>query len=563
MGQAEDLMRTVAEDLTHNFFFTMALSLFTITGWCLLGLVLRPLKEIPDTVRIALVSLLAIVSPLIVDLAYSAPGTIGALWAQLSGILLPAGGMAFLMLPYQRKGISVERVITVMAYTWVVITFLVVAVVVVSPDFWGLFLGPVTVLLLLIVVAIWTIWFLAVRSPALSVLLLLALVLAASQGQFGVRAARTIAGRLPRPSSSEYARHWLQSKTGRRPVFITSDGGGIRAAYWTAIVLGALAHDAPGFVSQIYAASGVSGGSVGLAVFAAFPNKDKAKQALSFDFLAAPLTRLLVRDPVDSVACLGWRWRAACSGSDRQIAAETVFEGACPRLTQSLEAPLPFLLALNMTNADTGERLVASNVRLDEKVDVLSKLPANQTLRLSTAMLLSARFPVISPAGELPLNGKPVRIVDGGYADNSGGATGSEILGDLLQAADGAAIKPLGIMITNDPVRSHGQFCEAPADAPAGSDSSILSLVSTPVGTLDAGRQHAAETHRAEFRHAIENAGGDVREVPLFRCKADDDPEFPLGWSLSETVRSHMDGKLSRLREVERGPYRELVRFLQ
>src|SRR6185312_16340497 len=300
-GQAQDMMRTVAEDLVHNFFFSMALALFTTTNWCMLALAMRGLAAVPDWLRIALATVLSMVGPAIVAVAYRAPGTVGALLFELTGILVPAGGMAFLMFPAQRQGRPLEWMIMAMSRAWAVCGFAVVIALVASPDFLGLFLGPVTVILVLGVAAMWVVWFLATRAPALSIVLLLLFLWMASRGEFGVRPVRTIADAQPRPSSQDYARRWLESHPGARPVFITSDGGGIRAAYWTAIVLGALIGDAPSFSSHIYAASGVSGGSAGLAVFASTLDEAKAREALSFDFLAAPLTRLLVRDPIDSV----------------------------------------------------------------------------------------------------------------------------------------------------------------------------------------------------------------------------------------------------------------------
>ena len=52
-------------------------------------------------------------------------------------------------------------------------------------------------------------------------------------------------------------------------VIVTAEGGGIRAAFWTASALGALCDFSPGTENQIFGLSGVSGGSLGIAVFAA------------------------------------------------------------------------------------------------------------------------------------------------------------------------------------------------------------------------------------------------------------------------------------------------------
>ncbi len=50
-------------------------------------------------------------------------------------------------------------------------------------------------------------------------------------------------------------------------VIVATAGGGLRAAYWTATVLGRLQDEAPEFRSYLFGISGVSGGSLGAAVF--------------------------------------------------------------------------------------------------------------------------------------------------------------------------------------------------------------------------------------------------------------------------------------------------------
>ena len=51
-------------------------------------------------------------------------------------------------------------------------------------------------------------------------------------------------------------------------VIVATAGGGLRAAYWTATVLGRLQDEVPGFRAYLFGVSGVSGGSLGAAVFA-------------------------------------------------------------------------------------------------------------------------------------------------------------------------------------------------------------------------------------------------------------------------------------------------------
>src|SRR5262249_32305035 len=67
---------------------------------------------------------------------------------------------------------------------------------------------------------------------------------------------------------------WLKSRRDWQeyehyPIFlIATEGGGIRAAYFTASVLAAFQEECPAFAQHVIAISSVAGGSVGAAVFA-------------------------------------------------------------------------------------------------------------------------------------------------------------------------------------------------------------------------------------------------------------------------------------------------------
>ena len=88
------------------------------------------------------------------------------------------------------------------------------------------------------------------------------------------------------------------------PLYIVAtEGGGIRAAYWTATVLGGIQDANPNFAPHLFAISGVSGGSLGAAVFSALlaePNpglfKEKANLILGQDFLSPTLAAMLYPD---------------------------------------------------------------------------------------------------------------------------------------------------------------------------------------------------------------------------------------------------------------------------
>src|SRR5437868_10297520 len=78
-----------------------------------------------------------------------------------------------------------------------------------------------------------------------------------------------------KPPASQPMADALKSQLASNPrkiLLVASEGGGIRAAYWTALVLAEL-HDreqaSPGTVGQAIVLSGVSGGAFGEAVYIA------------------------------------------------------------------------------------------------------------------------------------------------------------------------------------------------------------------------------------------------------------------------------------------------------
>lgn len=272
-----------------------------------------------------------------------------------------------------------------------------------------------------------------------------------------------------------------------RPVFlIASEGGGIRAAYWTASVLGALDGCAArsGFV-----ASGISGGSVGLALASA-ADDDAQEDPEALVAEARNLSRpeavstaalgLVVGDAVaggwgvhmpsylDPAAGddHGWRWR------DRAAFIEAWWEDGT-----SLDAPFtntidPLTGALLMNSADVvtkcrllvqqapvipergdaaaveGGRIgpcdgtggLPSMLQFDELPGLEDAQDASDCLAgldWSTAAMLSARFAVITPTGSLP-GEHPcgdvagAQFVDGGYVEPTSLATIADIAPELM-----------------------------------------------------------------------------------------------------------------------------------
>lgn len=255
-------------------------------------------------------------------------------------------------------------------------------------------------------------------------------------------------------------------------VLVATAGGGLRAAYWTALALGQLEQAAPEFHRNVFAISGVSGGSVGAMFYIAAldvaskqQNKvlatDKLYDTIGQDFLGPVTASMLYGD-------LAQRFLPAFGSfavPDRATALERGWEqkfhdqfddDTMARAFSSFWNPqqpgnwLP-LLFINGTHEESGQRIITTPVAMDKRTftDALDffALHGNRDIRASTAAHNSARFSYVSPAGTL-VSGNEVKghIIDGGYFENNGAET-------LLEIYNALKVKHRNIIIvaiTND-----------------------------------------------------------------------------------------------------------------
>jgi len=99
---------------------------------------------------------------------------------------------------------------------------------------------------------------------------------------------------------------------------------------------------------------------------------------------------------------------------------------------------------LNATVVESGRQVAIAPVELEpaekdatpdlQSLQTALGLPQEDDVPLSTAMSLSARFPVIMPAGLVRTKAREFRVVDGGYFENSGVESASAIIEQLKQA---------------------------------------------------------------------------------------------------------------------------------
>ena len=259
-----------------------------------------------------------------------------------------------------------------------------------------------------------------------------------------------------------------------RPLYVNAHGGGLRAASFTAQVL-ARADDAScgRFGPQVAAFSGVSGGSLGIATYLlarqahvanggwdndctpgkndATPLTDIVVRALVQDHLSPAVARMLAVDAPHLYLWYGPRRGQALLDS-WQDALLDALDAAPAKRTKSrigFELPLGALTGglspapavyFNTTDADSGNIRWMSN-RDGGRIGsvVRAKDQSAGELSVGQAVLHSARFPIVSPAGRLEIGDTAHpnwrRVVDGGYADNSGTTTLLTALADGVENA--------------------------------------------------------------------------------------------------------------------------------
>lgn len=376
------------------------------------------------------------------------------------------------------------------------------------------------------------------------------------------------------PPSAHFA-EWLRARPGvlndSRPYpvfFVAAKGGGVRAAYWTATLLAGLEERYPGFTDHVYAISGVSGGSVGGAIYAAMyrdlpaagergcaPLKPERVHGLrpctayvfQWDLLGPALSGLLLND-------LPFGWRGVRRAGSLEEGLE--YAWAATMETRRFEEPFgalwegrPFSvpsLILNTTSADNGRRIVVSNLMAAGQITAEPDVEAivGRPLRLSTAAFLSARFPLISPLATFDSPaGEQYRLADGGYFDNSGLASTASLLRSVLPVTSAGEfanrIRPIVLVISNSPVAG---------GLPPRTPGSLAEALYGPVSVLT----KTGEAHEETYLNETKAIVGDEWVADDLRPPADS-AEVALGWLLSAQTRCEMDRSVNKIINESKG----------
>ena len=397
-----------------------------------------------------------------------------------------------------------------------------------------------------------------------------------------------------RPDTRSYLGKWFKRRlplidvsdtTASFPVYIIlSNGGASRAGSWTGSVLSNLqdssyrVNPANTFSDHILCIAGASGGAVGNCAFysllkaaedGVMPRDGFSAHIDRFfatDFLTYTLARLLGPDMVRHLVPFN------ISIDNRADALERVISGGSEDtllnnyfgkpLTEVFDTTgaLPILL-VNTTQVDNGMPGVISNVLLPEQsqrqdvlalVDSLGARQGEGNIRLSTAAVLSSRFPYVSPAGKV----FDRYYVDGGYFDNSGAGAVLELIHVLNQfiADSTEEIFPYRKRFTFHIIHiTNSEILEKPAQDIHPLTNDLLA----PVLTLAGMQGSSTSISDGILVHAFKQFNADTANAMIVYSLYDEtwDPSkntgefeegYPMSWALSHYQRNRMEQALRR-----------------
>ncbi len=371
-------------------------------------------------------------------------------------------------------------------------------------------------------------------------------------------------------------------------ILIAAEGGGIRAAWWTVDAMTALSSTTCGR-RAVFLASGVSGGAVGLALLATTSAPAGPVAALAgAGALAAGLDGMLSRDLIAGSFGISLRAADGPSGDpfpDRAALMEQAWQRAVPGLARPFPVPaadraVPWYTVLNGTSVAHKCRVLISDIRLTGATacdapgnpmpgayDLLSAEPCDAGLATSTAALLAARFPYVSPSGVLrscATGAFADQVIDGGYSDNSGLETVDDTLVQLMplvralnsQAlrSGGPLIAPLAIFVHNtvdasDTSAPQPPSAEAELAVPpenhgdsgiAGANATLLQRASGAAADWVPDAEPGGRA--AALRAAVARALG----LQAVTVAPEQEPAIgvPLGWTLSPGTRASLNRAL-------------------
>ncbi|MFM9945698.1 MAG: hypothetical protein ACKVQB_10750 [Bacteroidia bacterium] len=361
-----------------------------------------------------------------------------------------------------------------------------------------------------------------------------------------------------------YINHWLQKKNQLEDTvniyLVACEGGGIRAAYWTNEVLSELSLKVPDFKNDVLAFSSVSGSTLGTVCYnlsdKCSNNPVEARHIvrnfLKNDFLSPIMGYAMFPDamqrflpfPVahfDRAAILEktWEngWEQTCS-NEPQLFKKSYLENNFTGTNN--QGPLLFF---NATHIETGKRVLISPVKFGdnqfyETTDLLDVM--GKDLPLSSAVLLSARFPYVTPAGLVydKDEKKWGHVGDGGYYENLGISTLLEVYTRLRTVSD---IKEIPIKVTFILIRNTKDFSNT---EPLGSMYEMMAPIEAYLNVWYKGGGYNFNM----IKNISLKRNDKILNFALPRFEND---IIPLGWSLSRQATDFIDSQVENVVETE------------
>jgi hypothetical protein len=392
-------------------------------------------------------------------------------------------------------------------------------------------------------------------------------------------------------------------------VLVSSSGGGARAAVWTGFVADcvfAATPDGDGIpcaerradgdvLHSVATMSGVSGGALGLASFAASRESAPGRpdvvdsdvwveEVLGDDYLAAPLAWYLFVDiprellgfsPAirDRGEILERAWEKTWVRAGMPVGLDTglyemwyehpaipplVFSGtsvadACRFNASVLDVAVsdPTGNCRSLAAFDDGAPMTAAAFPATH--DLADFLCPGDDIRLSTAVNLSARYPFLAPSGRVPPRegctpeeGTAVHVVDGGYLEGSGAGTlldlwrALEPLVERHNATADTCIVPFALHIDN----GYESLASVGGSAPNEVAVPLVAYWGAQTGRLATARASLALTFDQPLTVAgeplavVAGEGDGARQITSRFARvttwAHPGVQAPLGWSLSQ-----------------------------
>ncbi len=246
----------------------------------------------------------------------------------------------------------------------------------------------------------------------------------------------------------QYFDEWVETKgfdtAAAFPViFVSAEGGALRTGCFTSMMLARIQDSLPNFKKYAFCYSSVSGGTLGVNFFNALTQapslpstyKEVTRNFYEEDFLSATTGKLVFAEVInaflprlvpffDRAGALEKSWEQSFAKATRlQKEANTLAANFSTNAGNPAKKDNAVTL-INITEVESGQRTIWSNVLIDpvnfrEVIDLQKKSIVQ--LPYSTAISLSARFPLVSPAGAIEWQkGKQLHYVDGGYYENKG-----------------------------------------------------------------------------------------------------------------------------------------------